>query len=203
MLFGRFLLHAGPVLGGERVYLRAPEIADYDAWATLRAVSRDHLQPWEPSWAEDALTRDGFRRRLVWFERLRRQEHGEAYFIYLKRNDGLLGGITLSNIRRGASQCGELGYWIGKPHSGQGHMTDALSVMLVHCFNTLKLHRLEAACLPENAPSKRLLGQAGFRSEGILREYLKIDGVWRDHQLFGRLSTDPPGRRGDPASGMA
>lgn len=191
MLFGRFLPPLSPSLHGERLYLRAPEINDYEPWATLRAISREHLQPWEPSWAEDSLTREGFRRRLAWFERLRRQEHGEAYFIYLRRNDGLIGGITLSNIRRGASQCGELGYWIGKPFIGQGHMTEALQVMTTHCFNELKLHRLEAACLPENTPSRRLLAQAGFRSEGTLREYLKIDGVWRDHQLYARLASDP------------
>lgn len=190
MLFGRFLPGATPVLNGDKLYLRAPEINDYEAWATLRAVSRDHLQPWEPTWAEDSLSRDGYRRRLAWFERLRRQEHGEAYFIYLRRNDMLLGGITLSNIRRGASQCGELGYWIGKPHAGQGYMTEALAIMVQHCFATLKLHRLEAACLPENAPSRQLLSKAGFRSEGLLREYLKIDGAWRDHQLYARLATD-------------
>jgi ribosomal-protein-alanine N-acetyltransferase len=160
----------------------------------LRAISRDHLQPWEPTWAEDALSRDGFRRRLAWFERLKRQDLGEAYFIFLRRNDGLVGGITLSNLRRGASQCGELGYWIGKPHAGQGYMTDALAVMMAHCYGSLKLHRLEAACLPENGPSQRLLIKAGFKPEGILREYLKIDGVWRDHQLYARLSTDPKPR---------
>jgi ribosomal-protein-alanine N-acetyltransferase len=70
-------------------------------------------------------------------------------------------------------------------------MTEALRVMTTHCFEMLKLHRLEAACLPENTPSRRLLVQAGFRSEGVLREYLKIDGVWRDHQLYARLAGDP------------
>lgn len=191
MLFGRFLPPLAPLLHGEKLYLRAPDINDYDAWATLRVVSREHLQPWEPIWAEDSLSRDGFRRRLAWFERLRRQEHGEAYFIYQRRNDNLVGGITLSNIRRGASQCGELGYWIGKPFAGQGHMREALAVMLRHCFEVLKLHRIEAACLPENLPSRRLLDRAGFRSEGLLREYLKINGVWRDHQLYARLANDP------------
>lgn len=192
MLFGRFLPGATPVLNSDQLYLRAPEINDYESWATLRAVSREHLQPWEPTWAEDSLSREGYRRRLAWFERLRRQEYGEAYFIFLRRSDGLLGGITLSNIRRGASQCGELGYWIGKPHAGQGYMTEALAIMVQHCFTALKLHRLEAACLPENAPSRQLLGRAGFRSEGTLREYLKINGAWRDHQLYARLATDQP-----------
>lgn len=190
MLFGRFLPGMAAALGAERVYLRAPSIADFEAWATLRAVSRDHLQPWEPRWAEDALTRDGYRRRLAWFERLRRQDLGEAYFIYLRRNDALIGGVTLSNLRRGASQCGELGYWIGKPHIGQGYMTETLAVIIAHGFGSLKLHRLEAACVPENEPSQRVLRRAGFRAEGLLREYLKIDGVWRDHQLYARLATD-------------
>lgn len=190
MLFGRFLPGMAAALGAERVYLRAPGIADFEAWATLRAVSRDHLQPWEPRWAEDALTRDGYRRRLAWFERLRRQDMGEAYFIYLRRNDALVGGVTLSNLRRGASQCGELGYWIGKPHIGHGYMTEALAVIVAHGFDSLKLHRLEAACVPENEPSQRVLRRAGFRAEGVLREYLKIDGVWRDHQLYARLATD-------------
>lgn len=193
MLFGRFLVHAAPVLGGERVYLRTPEPGDFEAWAMLRAVSRAHLQPWEPTWAEDALSRDGYRRRLTWFERLRRQERGEAYFIFLHGSDTLLGGITLSNIRRGASQCGELGYWIGQPHAGRGHMSEALGVMLAHCHGTARLHRVEAAILPDNAPSRRLLVRGGFRREGLLREYLKINGVWRDHEIFGRLAGDPPG----------
>lgn len=190
MLFGRFLTGVAPILSAERVYLRSPEIGDFESWASLRAVSREHLQPWEPRWAEDALSRDGYRRRLAWFERLRRQEAGEAYFIFLKDSNVMVGGITLSNLRRGASQCGELGYWTGKPHTGKGYMSEALAVMVQHCFTTLKLHRLEAACLPENAVSQRLLLKCGFRLEGSLREYLKIDGVWRDHQLYARLATD-------------
>lgn len=191
MLFGRFLPGAVDLLSGERIYLRGPSIADFEAWATLRAISRDHLQPWEPRWAEDALTRDGYRRRLAWFERLRRQDLGAAWFIYLRRNDSLLGGITLSNLRRGASQCGELGYWIGQPHAGKGYMTQALALVVAYSFGPMKLHRLEAACVPENEASQRVLRRAGFRAEGVLREYLKIDGVWRDHQLYARLATDP------------
>lgn len=191
MLFGRFLAGVAPILSAERVYLRNPEIGDFESWASLRAVSREHLQPWEPRWAEDALSRDGYRRRLAWFERLRRQEAGEAYFVFLKHSNHMVGGVTLSNLRRGASQCGELGYWTGKPHTGKGYMSEALAIMVTHCFSTLKLHRLEAACLPENAISQHLLLKCGFRLEGSLREYLKIDGIWRDHQLYARLATDP------------
>src|SRR3546814_11716950 len=69
---------------------------------------------------------------------LRRQEQGEAYFIFTRQHHTLLGGITLSNIRRGASQCGELGYWTGAPHAGQRYMTAALALMMAHCFGTMR-----------------------------------------------------------------
>lgn len=193
MRIRRFLFPSSEALAGQHVYLRAPEAGDYDAWAQLRAQSRNHLQPWEPSWAEDSLSREGFRRRLAWFEKLKRQDMGQAFFIFTGLNDALVGGITLSNLRRGAALCGELGYWIGAPHAGQGFMTEALGLTAAHCFGQLKLHRLEAATLPENLPSQRLLLRAGFRPEGLLREYLKIDGVWRDHRLYARLADDPPG----------
>ncbi|WP_374633023.1 GNAT family N-acetyltransferase [Ferrovibrio sp.] len=191
MLFGRFLSGTAPALVGQRLYLRQPLSADFETWAALRAVSRGHLQPWEPSWAEDALSRDGFRRRLAWFEKIKRQESGEAFFLFARRDDSLLGGITLSNIRRGAAQCGELGYWIGQPYAGQGLMGEALRLMMQHCFGGLNLHRLEAATLPENVPSQRLLLRAGFQAEGIARQFLKINGVWRDHRMYGRLADDP------------
>lgn len=190
MIFGRFLPQPAPAMTTDRLYLRSPDAGDFEAWAALRAVSREHLQPWEPSWADDALTRDGFRRRLIWFDRLRRTDTGAAFFIFARQNNALLGGITLSNLRRGAAQCGEFGYWIGKPYAGQGHMGEAITMMMAWCFAELKLHRLEAATLPENQPSQRLLLRAGFKPEGLMREYLKIDGVWRDHRLYARLVTD-------------
>jgi len=190
MIFGRFLSQPAPAMTSDRLYLRPPDASDFDQWATLRAVSRTHLQPWEPSWAEDSLTREGFRRRLNWFERLRRSDSGAAFFAFAANNNALLGGITLSNLRRGAAQCGELGYWIGRPYAGQGYMTEALAVITVWCFAELKLHRLEAATLPENQPSQRLLLRAGFKPEGLMRGYLKIDGTWRDHRLYARLVSD-------------
>src|SRR3546814_15610024 len=67
MLFRRFLPGLPPILAGDRLYLRAPEISDFEAWAPLRAISRDHLQPWEPAWAAVSLTREGYRRPLAWF----------------------------------------------------------------------------------------------------------------------------------------
>ena len=103
----------------------------------------------------------------------------------------LLGGLTLANIRRGCAQAGSLGYWMGAAHARQGHMTAAVHAVIPFAFGTLRLHRIEAACIPANVASIRLLERTGFQREGFARQYLCIDGVWQDHLLFARLKDDP------------
>ncbi len=175
----------GPVLGGRGVLLRPPRPSDYVQWAELRGGSRDYLQPWEPAWAEDDLTRAAFRRRLGVYAR--EMELGTAWplFVFDPEEETLMGAITLSNIRRGVAETGTLGYWVGQPHAGQGVGTAAARAMLDFAFEALKLHRVEAACVPGNQASRRVLEKAGFRHEGLAKAYLKINGAWADHLLFG------------------
>lgn len=175
------------VLPGERVRLRPPRWGDYRAWRDLRDLSRDFLQPWEPTWAEDDLSKPAFRRRLAAYRR--EMEAGEAYaFFVIRAQDGaLVGSLRLSNVRRGVAQTATLGYWIGAPYARSGHTLDAVTTAAKFCFTRLGLHRVEAACLPSNEPSRNLLLKAGFSLEGKARAYLKINGAWRDHLLFGLL----------------
>ncbi|HAD83770.1 MAG TPA: 30S ribosomal protein S5 alanine N-acetyltransferase, partial [Brevundimonas sp.] len=105
-------------------------------------------------------------------------------------DEALLGAITLSNIRRGVAETGTLGYWIGRPYAGRGVGTAAVRAMLAHAFGSLGLHRVEAACVPTNHASHRVLEKAGFRQEGVARAYLKINGRWADHLLFGVLQEE-------------
>jgi ribosomal-protein-alanine N-acetyltransferase len=170
-----------------RVYLRFPVQRDWRNWAALRAESRDFLAPWEPTWAYDALTRGAFRRRLKMYKTEMRQGATYSFLIFRRIDDVLLGGITLSNLRRGVAQSATLGYWIGVPHGNQGYMTDSLAAILEFAFSRIGLHRIEAACLPANEASRRLLLRSGFREEGYAREYLRISGRWQDHQLFAIL----------------
>ena len=172
---------------GARVVLRPPAMADYSAWAQLRALSRQHLTVWEPQWARDELSRGAFRRRLRQYQREARDDLGYAYFIVHKADGTLLGSVTLSNVRRGVSQTAAVGYWIGLPYCNKGFMTDAVKALTGHAFRSIGLHRLEAACMPNNAASARVLTKAGFRHEGVARKYLKIEGVWQDHDLYARL----------------
>ena len=180
---------SGPVVQGEGVSLRAPRLTDHGHWADLRALSRDYLQPWEPIWASDDLSRAAFRRRIAVYDRERELGHAWPFFIY-DEEDRLVGGVTLSNVRRGIAEAGTLGYWMGRPYAGRGHATAAVKAVSRYAFRSLGLHRLEAACVPTNAASRRVLEKAGFRLEGEARAYLKINGVWADHLLFGLVVDD-------------
>lgn len=180
----------GPVVHGRKVYLRVPQMVDYPAWAELRAQSRDFLTPWEPAWTSSELTRASFRRRLKYYARDLREDLGYAFFVFRNEDDALVGGLTLSNIRRGVTQACTLGYWVGAPFSRQGYMSGALNAVIPYAFDNLRLHRIEAACLPHNEASIRLLERAGFLREGLARRYLKINGVWQDHITFALLEDD-------------
>ena len=183
----------GPVIETDRVLLRAPQMSDYSAWAELRAASQDFLVPWEPLWAPDELSRASFRRRIRHYIRDMREDVGYALFVYDTRSTSLVGGITLCNVRRGVTQSCTLGYWVGAAHARQGFMTAAVRAVVPFVFDSLELHRLEAACLPENTASMRLLERVGFKREGLARRYLRINGDWRDHVLYALLETDSRG----------
>jgi ribosomal-protein-alanine N-acetyltransferase len=176
-----------PAIMGQGVLLRAPQMADYSEWAELRAASRDFLTPWEPTWPADDLTRPAFRRRIRRYSEDQRSDLAYPFFVFRARDHVLLGGLTLANIRRGCAQVGSLGYWMGAPYAGQGYMTAAVGALTPFAFGTLRLHRIEAACIPGNAASIRLLEKTGFQREGFARQYLCIDGVWQDHVLYARL----------------
>ncbi|MCH7887943.1 MAG: GNAT family N-acetyltransferase [Proteobacteria bacterium] len=177
-------------LQGPRVYLRAPRLSDWRPWAELRAASRVFLEPWEPSWPEDPFSRAVFRGLLRRHARESRDGTGYSFFIFRRTEDSLLGGVTLSNLRRGIAMSCSLGYWIGASHARQGLMTEALRSLLPLVFDEFGLHRLEAACLPTNVASRRLLGKLGFREEGYACDYLRINAHWHDHVLFALLASD-------------
>jgi ribosomal-protein-alanine N-acetyltransferase len=176
---------------GEGVYLRPGEMRDFDQWSWLRDISRDFLIPWEPTWPADDLTRTAFRRRLRRHQDEINSDEAYPFFIFRQQDDALLGGLTIGQIRRGVAQAGTIGYWMGKPHAGKGHMARAVRAAAGFAFATLRLHRLEAACVPTNEASIRLLEGVGFTQEGYARRYLRINGAWQDHILFALLETDP------------
>jgi [ribosomal protein S5]-alanine N-acetyltransferase len=179
-----------PVLRGDGLYLRPAALADYSSWSKLRSASRSFLEPWEPTWPDDDLTRTAFRRRLKRQDDDMARDEAYSFLIFDSITDELLGGITLGGVRRGVSQSGTLGYWMGAPHAGRGRMTRAVAVTVEFALAKLRLHRIEAACIPENAPSIALLERNNFLREGYARGFLRINGAWRDHVLFGLVQSD-------------
>jgi ribosomal-protein-alanine N-acetyltransferase len=175
--------------GGVR--LRPHRLADFAEWVALRQGSRAFLQPWEPTWPNDDLTRGAYRRRLTAYSQ--DLDRGVAYpfLIFAKEDGAMVGGITLSNVRRGVAQMGSIGYWVGESFTRRGHTSSAVHAVTRFAFQRLGLHRVEAACIPSNTASRGVLLKAGFVQEGLARDYLRIDGVWRDHLLFGLVSPNP------------
>jgi ribosomal-protein-alanine N-acetyltransferase len=197
-MFARYT-RARVELETESLILRPPLQRDFEAWARLRRDSRAFLVPWEPSWSRDHLTARAYRNRVAWAERVIRSGDALPLFLIERAGGELVGGLTLSNVRRQPAQAASLGYWIGEPFARRGYMSEALNAVRDHAFTRLDLSRLEAACLPENLPSRRLLERCQFKYEGVAQAYLQINGRWRNHVLYASLRADRRGRVEDGA----
>jgi ribosomal-protein-alanine N-acetyltransferase len=178
----------------ERLTLRQPAHSDFRSWASLREQSRAFLTPWEPVWAADHLSRKAFTNRVHWAQRSVTSGTAMPLFLERREDGALIGAITLDNIRRGPSQAGTLGYWTGEPFARNGYMREAILAIVHYAFVQLDLSRIEAACLPENKPSRGVLERCTFKYEGVAQSYLQIGGRWRTHVLYAALRSDRRGR---------
>ena len=177
-----------------RLSLRLPEHRDFREWAKLRHESKAFLSPWEPIWAADHLSRASFTNRVYWSQRAVKNGNAVPLFVFHKEAGQLVGAITLDNIRRGPSQMGTIGYWVGQQYARQGFMSEAIIAMVAHAFGALDLSRVESACLPNNLASRGVLEKAGFKYEGVAQSYIQINGRWRNHVLYAALRGDRRGR---------
>lgn len=189
MVFWR-ITYPQSTLHGTAVVIRPPAKEDKEQWLAIRRQSRDFLKHWEPAWPIDALTEAAFDRRFRHMDTGWKSGKYFGFFIERKADNQLLGGITLSNVRYGVVQSTSMGYWIAKPFSRKGYMTEAMQLALRFSFERLKLHRVEAACMPHNLASIKLLQKTGFQQEGMARQYLRINNQWQDHLTFAILRDD-------------
>jgi [ribosomal protein S5]-alanine N-acetyltransferase len=185
MVFLRRDEESGRRLEGAGVYLRHPELRDYQAWAELRGASRAFLTPWEPTWPENELTRASFKEKLRRYAEDVQEDRSYPFYLFRAEDDALVGGATLNRVHRGSAQSCTLGYWVGVTFQRRGYTRTGVRTLIPFAFRNLGLHRVEAACQPENQPSRNLLLSVGFTEEGRARAFLKINGAWRDHLLFG------------------
>ena len=175
---------------GQKVILRPPQYSDWKSWADERKKNKLYLQPWEPLWSINELERSSFVKRVRMFERLSHNDQAYSFLIYKSDNEDFIGEVNISNVQRGIIQSCTIGYWIAKDCEGKGMMSESLELVKEFIFNELKLHRIEAACLPHNMPSLKVLLKNGFIKEGTARKLLKINDKWQDHTVLSFILDD-------------
>jgi [ribosomal protein S5]-alanine N-acetyltransferase len=167
-LFGGGLLQPPPIrLEGDRTLLRPPQIRDWSAWAKVREESRAFLEPWEPSWPADSLSRAAFQRRLRRTAQEWRDDDGYGFLIFERQEGRLAGGITLSNVRRGVAQMGTVGYWIGARHARRGLTSEATALLLDFAFGQLGLHRVDRPSEQGGLPPRRARTRVPSHRRGV------------------------------------
>jgi ribosomal-protein-alanine N-acetyltransferase len=178
-------------LDGDIAAIRRLEPRDAAAMLELRLRNKDFFKPYEPLREASFFTPRGQATALA--EDSARWQRGDAYaFAILDRagGDALAGWITIANVVRGAWQNATIGYAVDEAANGRGLATDAVGLAVRFAFTEAGLHRVQAAVLPVNARSARVLEKNGFRREGHARRYLQIAGVWADHDLFAITRED-------------
>jgi len=171
----------------DRLLLRPPRTADVPAIRAAMRRNAAHLRPWSiaPAPGEDpasltSVSRSVLRHRAEW-------KSGQTYvFLITARDDDrtVIGRIALGGLLRGAFQNAYLGYWIDVDHERRGLMTEAVRAATTFAFSSAELHRVQAAVMPNNAASQRVLEKVGYRREGLATRYLCIAGAWEDHILY-------------------
>jgi ribosomal-protein-alanine N-acetyltransferase len=174
-------------LVGSRVLLRPLRVDDWDAWREVRLRCRHWLEQWEPQpepgSVDPALEREAFRARCGAWDRQRHFDAAYGFGLFL--TDGRFAGeVSLGSVQRGPFQMGYIGYWIDKDLAGNGYVPEGVVLMMRHAFDVLDLHRLEAAIVPRNEPSRRVAEKLGLREEGIAVRFLQIQGVYEDHMRY-------------------
>jgi [ribosomal protein S5]-alanine N-acetyltransferase len=186
-----------PELLTERLRLLASSEALADAVADYLARNRIAHAPWNPLMAETLFTTEGQRERLAASARAEAEGREIGWFLSPRDKPGVvIGHLRFTQISRGPFCNAMLGYAIDTAHEGRGLMREALQAALADVFGPrVALHRVQANARPENQRSLALLERLGFEREGLAREYLYIDGAWRDHVLTAlRNPTWPAGR---------
>ncbi|WP_227106269.1 GNAT family N-acetyltransferase [Chromobacterium rhizoryzae] len=182
---------AQPTLNTPRLQLLPAQPAQARAMLDFHVRNRQHFEPWDPK------PGDMFFTELYWTMQLRQRARdweegrGGRFLLALHAEpERVIGSVGLSNISRGAFQSCHLGYGLDQHCQGQGLMREALEAVIRCAFDTLRLHRVQANYQPHNLRSAGLLKRLGFEIEGHAKNYLYLNGAWRDHVLSSRLNPD-------------
>lgn len=186
-------------LVGPRLVLRPPKPSDIPELRTLVRENAEHLRPWSPASprGQNPPTITELSRSIARYRQEWKDDLAYVFVIVLREAAArIVGRIALSSVMRGPFQNAHLGYWTAAAFQGLGFATEASGLVIDFGFGQLDLHRLEAAVMPHNAASRRILAKQAFREEGLAKRYLSIAGKWEDHILFGLTREEWEERRG-------
>lgn len=175
---------SGPTIRTERLILRQAQERDAAAVVRFFVENREHLVPWEPDRPLEFYNEEFWRGQAT--RHRQAFQSGLALMLFIFRRDEPdvpIGQISFTNVIRGPAEACNVGYALAEHAQGQGYMTEALQGAVDYVFRQLNLHRLQAAFMPHNQRSNRVLRRLGFVVEGYARDYLLIGGRWRDHVL--------------------
>jgi [ribosomal protein S5]-alanine N-acetyltransferase len=171
--------------------IRPTALEDCDEQLRLRRANRDHTGPWDPARDESFYTAAGQRLELELDQRAWAAGSAFAFAIVaMDEGDRIIGRVALANVVRGPWQNATLGYWVDRAAVGRGHASRAVRLALEYAFDHIGLHRVQPAIIPRNTASKRVAHSVGFRLEGRALRYLKINGVWEDHDIYALTAED-------------
>ncbi len=181
----------------QRLVLRPPRTSDVPKLRLALRKNAAHLQPWSaaPAQGEDPASLTSVSRAVLRNRREWKQGQTYVLLVFDRAQPGaVIGRIALGGVLRGAFQNAYLGYWIDEDRQGAGLMTEAVRAATAFAFDGAGLHRVQAAVMPRNAASQRVLEKAGYRREGLALRYLCIAGRWEDHVLFALTAEEWGGR---------
>jgi ribosomal-protein-alanine N-acetyltransferase len=175
----------GVVIETARLWLMTPQADHALSLRDYMARNRDHFAPYLPPLPDGLHTLEFWHERLAaWHEETLSDQSLRLLLIERGGNERMvIGDCAFTNIVRGPFQACHLGYKLDRQFVGRGLMREALSGAIGHAFHSLKLHRIMANYQPTNERSGRILRRLGFTIEGYARDYLFLNGAWRDHIL--------------------
>ncbi|GAA0734480.1 GNAT family protein [Clostridium oceanicum] len=180
--FRKKSIHKDLTLKGKDILLRVLNPTNCEELLDYYIRNKSHLEKFEPTREKEFYTFDFQRKVLI--DSYSQYLNGKSIELGIYKEDKFIGKIKVSNIVMGVFKNAIIGYSIDKDYQGNGYMKEAVKIVTEYCFKELGLHRVEASTLVDNEKSKHVLLKCGFKELGINKEYLFIDGKWRDHITF-------------------
>jgi [ribosomal protein S5]-alanine N-acetyltransferase len=181
----------------DRLVLRPLRTSDVPEMRRALRRNAIHLRPWSvaPVVGDDPASLASVSRAILQHRRDWKRGHTFVMVMTLRSDsERIVGRVALGAILRGAFQNAYLGYWVDQELQGRGLMTEAVRATTAFALSAAGLHRVQAAVMPNNGASLRVLEKAGYRREGFAERYLCIAGRWEDHVLFATTAEDWAGR---------